>query len=146
MQTTDTLKTVVRSFSEHQRFVMFSLTRYDVILGEPWLTRTNSQINFRTNEVKVNGESISLGQEMSGQDSEVSRSTIESFFISGRQARHALRGGVEGVLAWVTATGEESREAETSSKNEKRQGLEKLLQEFADVFPYELPNIEQAPA
>ena len=56
MQTTDTLKTVVRSFSEHQRFVMLPLTRYDVILGKPWLTRTNLQINFRTNEVKVNSE------------------------------------------------------------------------------------------
>ena len=91
MQTTDTLKTVVRSFTEHQRFVMFPLTRYDVILGKPWLTRTNPQINFRTNEVKVNSESISLGQKMSGQDREVSRSTIQSFFISGRQTRHALR-------------------------------------------------------
>ena len=77
---------------------------------------------------------------MSGQDSEVSRLTIESFFISGCQARHALRVGAEGVLAWVTATGEESREAETSSKDKKRQGLEKLLQEFADVFPDELLN------
>ena len=77
---------------------------------------------------------------MSGLDSEESRSTIESFFISGRQARHALRGGAEGVLAWVTATGEESREAETSLIDEKRQGLEKLLQQFADVFPDELPN------
>ena len=117
MQTTDTLKTVVRSFTEHQRFVMFLLTRYDVILGKPWLTRTNPQINFCTNEVKVNSESISLGQKMSGQDSEVSRSTIESFFIPGRQARHALRIGAEGVLAWVSVTGEESREAETSSKD-----------------------------
>ena len=91
-----------------------------MILGKPWLTRTNPQINFRSNEVKVNGESISLGQEMSRQDSEESRSTIESFFISGRRAQHARRGGAEGVLAWVTATGEESREAETSSKGEQR--------------------------
>ena len=140
MQMTDTLKTVVRIFSEHQRFVMFLLTIYGVITGKPWLTSTNPQINFRTNEVKVNCESISLRQEMSGQDSEESRSIIESFFISGRQAWHALRGGAEDVLAWVTANGEESREAETSSQDENRQGLVKRLQEFADVFPDELPN------
>ena len=44
------------------------------------------------------------------------------------------------MLAWVSATGEESREAETSSQDENRQGLVKRLQEFADVFPDELPN------
>ena len=85
MQTTDTLKTVVRIFSEHQRFVMFLLTIYGVTTGKPWLISTNLQINFRTNEVKVNCESTSLRQEMSGQDSEESRSIIESLFISGRQ-------------------------------------------------------------
>ena len=140
MQTTDTLKTVVQIFSEHQRFVMFLLTIYGVITGKPWLTSTNQQINFRTNEVNLNCESTSLRREMRGQDSEESRSIIEPFFISGRQARHALKGGTEGVLARVTATGEESREAETSSQDENLQGLVKRLQEFADVFPDELPN------
>ena len=137
MQTTETLKMVVRIFSEHQRFVMFLLTIYGVITGKPWLTNTNPQINFPTNKVKVNCESKILRREMSGQDSEESRSIIESFFITGRRARHAL---TEGVLAWVTVTGEESREAETSSKGENRQGLVKLLQEFTDMFPDELPN------
>ena len=44
------------------------------------------------------------------------------------------------MLAWVTATGEESREAKGSSQDENRQGLVKRLQEFADVFPDELRN------
>ena len=35
MQTTDAVKMVVWSVSEHQRFVMFPLTIYDVILGKP---------------------------------------------------------------------------------------------------------------
>ena len=50
---TETLNIVVADFSDQQAFRVFPLAMYDVILGKPWLTRYNLDVNFRTNQVTL---------------------------------------------------------------------------------------------
>ena len=135
---TDSLKTVVGDFSEHQQFLVFPMTRYDVILGKPWLTRTNPQINFRTNEIKLEGGSI-ICQPSESDGTDKSNPPIETFLISGKQARHAMRGGAEGILAYVTADPDEPQTVDSPGREDQKD-FKDLLKEFGDVFPDELPN------
>eukprot|EP00117_Sycon_ciliatum_P021713 scpid95754/ scgid18948/ len=52
------VRVFVKDFSDLQSFTVFPLSRYDVILGEPWLTRHNPEINFQTNDVYLNEETL----------------------------------------------------------------------------------------
>ena len=98
--TTGDVKVVVKDFSETRHFTVIPLFRYDASLGKPWLSRNNPNINFQTNEVVLGQERISARfDEQSGAASD-SR-LVGSMFIPGRQARHALRIGAKGYLAWV---------------------------------------------
>ena len=78
-----------------------------------------------------------LDQESPGDDSD-----IQLNFISGKQARHALRQGDDGFLAWVTAgnSAEGMIDTTTDTTDRERRDLQVLLDEFQDVFPEELPS------
>ena len=135
---------------EEQTFTVFPLSRYDVILGKPWLTKNNPTVNYRTNEVKI-GDSqpwvARLALDTHSQD-ETCIPDVQLNFISGQQARHALRRGDQGFLAYVTAD-----ESIPRSQNEldlqfmiqaspdvvQRDRLLSLLNEYQDVFPKTLP-------
>ena len=82
----------VGGYGDDRRLTVFPLDRYDVILGKPWLTRNNPAINYRTNEVKLGAESL-IAREPKG-DAVV---PSELTFISGKQARHALRQRCRGL-------------------------------------------------
>jgi len=134
LETTGPLKVIVKDFSETQSFTVFPLSRYDAILGKPWLTRHNPSINFKTNEVRLSHEPF-VADAKPPQPAKDQSPPIESFLISGRQARHALRSGAEGYLAWVTT---EEADAPVIPPR-KPPDLEHLLKEYSDVFPDELP-------
>ena len=78
-----------------------------------------------------------MDQESPGDDSD-----IQLNFISGKQARHALRQGDDGFLAWVTAgnSAEGLIDTTTDTTDRERRDLQVLLDEFQDVFPEELPS------
>ena len=135
---TRTLKVTFGGFSEEQHFTVHPLPRYDAILGKPWLTRNNPCINFRTNEVQLDGEPF-IAKLPSANPPTADRPTVESMFISGRQARHALRSGAEGFLAWVTAANDENRFVPQLQGSEQ-QDIQNLLKRYQDLFPDELPN------
>ena len=50
---TEPLTLVLPNLRERRAFTVFPLARYDVILGKPWLSATNTVINYRTNEVQI---------------------------------------------------------------------------------------------
>ena len=143
LQTTVPLKIVVRDFSEQQCFTVMPLSRYDVILGKPWLTRNNPTINFRTNEVRLDSGPF-IAKLQSTESVSQEQTPVENLFVSGGQARHALRKGAQGFLAWVTVDDGDaaltSPAASTRSAGESHPKLNKLLQEYSDVFPMDLPN------
>ena len=148
---TDPLTLVLPNLREERVFTVFPLARYDAILGKPWLSACNPVINYRTNEVKVGDERpwvARVDSDSSGTDQ--TKSDIQLNFISGKQARHALRQGDQGFLAWVSAVDDEAKDPNSTfnhvidSKSDSlladRVELASLLQEFADVFPSDLPS------
>lgn len=135
------LKVTISNESEQQSFTVFSLMKYDAILGRPWLTKNNPQINYQTNEVKIGSKEPWTARVPTESLREQPASGIEVNLISGKQARHALRKGDDGFLAWVTAKDPmEGRTVDnTDRNNQERMELFALLEEYKDVFPDELP-------
>ena len=95
--TTLPLKVKLADENERLTFTVFPMSRYNVILGRPWLTKNNPQINYRTNQVKPQ----SGHQWTASLTTEPSRETpdVELNFITGKQARHSLRQGKEGQVS-----------------------------------------------
>ena len=134
METTHELKVIVGDFSDNQTFTVFPLHRYDAILGKPWLTRNNPDINFRTNEVRLNSNGLPCASPSQSEPT----APVEAMFISGRQARHALRSGDEGVLAWVSVEDGIGKEPDKSTQNE-HPDLKAMFRDYDDLFPDDLP-------
>ena len=133
------LKVVVNDFNEQQTFTSYPLSKYDAILEKPWLWRNNPAIDFRENLVEQRASTASC--------SSTPTTGVELNFISGRQARHELRQGSSGFTAWVT-TPDSAQHSRTPRKHpeqkpdlltEQQEELDKLLQEYKDCLPVELP-------
>ena len=124
-QVTQQVKVVVRDFSEQRRFTILPTCSVDVILGKPWLTRHNPDINFRTNEIVLNSDSLPVSQEelMISSDS-----PCKCNIISGKQARHELRAGGQGYLTMVYRN-------EENAGCSKATDMKELPCEYSDVFP-----------
>ena len=110
MVTVGPVKLVVKNFGEDQHFTVFPLVNYDAILGKPWLTRNNPNIDFRTNQVHVMSETVVA--KASHPSITSSDKPIESLFISGSRASHALRAGAQGYLAWVSIMDDNSSDVD----------------------------------
>ena len=137
--TAQPVKVVENDFNEQQTFTCYPLSKYDAILGKPWLWRNNPAIDFRENLVKQRASTASCS----------SRPTtgVELNFISSRQTRHKLRQGSSGFTAWVT-TPDSAQHSQTSGKHpeqktdlltEQQEETDKLLQEYKNCLPVELP-------
>ena len=123
-----------------------------MILGKPWLFRNNPAINFRTNEINIGGnETLAANVGTPSLDTDPMRHSepeVELNFISGRQARHAMRNGEEGFMVWVTDLREEakvnfaatrSEHSVPSPDDDRMANLQELLHEYRDTIPDELP-------
>ena len=130
-QVTRQVKVVVRDFSEQCRFTILPTCSVDVILGKTWLTRNNSDINFRTNEIVLNSDSLPISQEEPMISSD---SPCECIIICGKQARHEFRAGGQGYLTMVY------RDEENPGCS-KATDMKELLWEYSDNFPSELPDV-----
>ena len=133
LKTTNALRVVVKDFKDEQHFTIFPLVHYDAILGKPWLTRNNPTIDFRTNEITINGRGLPHTPVNSVEED---GPPAENMFISGGQARHALRAGGKAYIAWVAAV-PDGDEAPSDCSNPD---VSRLLMDFSDVFPEELPD------
>ena len=105
LRRTKPLKMVLGEFGETQTFTVFSLGKYDAILGKPWLTRNNPSVDFCSNEMVKRADTKLLPREEASSIQESDReepSGVEINFISGKQARHELRRGEQGFLAWIS--------------------------------------------
>ena len=145
------LNLVLPNLREKVAFTVFPLTKYDVILGKPWLSANNPAVNFRTNEVQIGDDPPRIARVDSGSCTSATDepAEVELNFISGKQARHTLRKGEQGFLAWLSANQKttlsnsdfyQTVDSTSDSSPEERQKLLTLLQEFSDVFPSDLPS------
>ena len=104
-------------------------------------------VDFRTNvmERRTFASQLPIPKTGPSQDPQ----PVELNFISGKQARHELRKGEQGFLAWVSGadtknnpTAEELGEridSRSDLDDQQRKQLAALLEEFGDVVPKELP-------
>ena len=76
------------------------------MLGKPWLSMNNPTINYSTNEVQVgSGKPWSVrtnSRSSSPAATWSSQPDVQLNFISGKQARHALRKSKAGFMVWTT--------------------------------------------
>ena len=133
LKTTNGLRVVVKDFKDEQHFTVFPLVHYDAILGKPWLTRNNPTIDFRTTDITINGRGLPYTPVNSVEED---GPPAENMFISGGQARHALRAGGKAYIARVAAVPDgDDAPSDCSNPNVSR-----LLMDFSDDFPEELPD------
>ena len=135
------VKVVVNDFNEQQTVTCYPLSKYEAILGKPWLWRNNPAVDFRENLVKQRALIASCSS------TPTTTTGVELNFISGRQARHELRQGSSGFTAWVT-TPDSAQHSRTPGKHpeqkpdlltEQQEELDKLLLEYKDCLPVEQP-------
>ena len=142
---------VLPDLSEELVFTVFPLARYDAILGKPWLSMNNPTINYSTNEVQV-GSGKSWSSRTNSRSSSPAAALspqpdVQQNFISGKQARHALRKGEEGFMVWVTEEKADAchvdlqndPEIDLEMDGEQREEMLALLREYRDTFPKDLP-------
>ena len=144
------LNLVLPNLREKLAFTVFPMTKYDVTLGKPWLSANNPAVNFRTNEVQIGDDPPWIARVDSGScTTATDEPEVELNFNRGKQARHALRKGEQGFLAWVSANPKKMLSnsdfyqtigSTSDSSPEERQKLLTLLQEFSEVFPSDLPS------
>ena len=144
---TTPIKMTLGDFGEKRSFTVLALSKYDAILGNSWLTQTNPVVDFRTNvmERRTIASQPPIPETGPSQDPP----PVELTFISGKQARHELRKGEQGFLAWVSGadsknnlTAEELGEridSRSDLDDQQRKQLAALLEDFDDVVPKELP-------
>ena len=152
LRRTKPLKMVLGEFGETQTFTVISLGKYDAILGKPWLTRNNPSVDFCSNEMVKRADTKLLPREEACSIQESDReepSGVEINFISGKQARHELRRGEQGFLAWISDADKETGgrvdmkeliDSDSDVSSGQRTKLIDLLDEFSDVIPRSLPS------
>ena len=149
--TTDCIRQVCVSFGEHTEFLdlqVMKLPKYEVILGKFWLDRCNPQINWKKNTMqwKLGSRVVEITGIQTTQENE----QISSLFHLGsyveeisaqRMRKLAQRESV--FLAVVRSVPEMNEEVmeinEEKTETEYPIAIQKILREFTDVFPKELP-------
>jgi Reverse transcriptase (RNA-dependent DNA polymerase)/Retroviral aspartyl protease len=107
---------------------VFPLPQFDVILGTPWLLEVNPQIDWQQGSVSLTTADgpVTL---YTNEDYSITRKHL----LTAMQAARAIEAGDEAFLLII-------RVPEEALDNPQNVDVDKLLQEFSDVFPDELPD------
>ena len=116
---------------EKTELAVIPLAGYDVILGIPWLKRHNPVINWDTSKVVVssNGNQCELPLH-----SDIDPPAVE--MISALQAKRDMTKGEQMYLALVKVVEQDN----AATKVTVDPDTEKIISEFKDVFPDDLPS------
>ena len=139
------------NFGEHAEFLDFhvmKLPKYDAILGKSWLDRWNPEIDWKKNTVtiKIGRRTVVLN---GVQDSE-KREELSSVFKSGidiqevsAQCMRRLAQREPVYLAVVRSVEKDDDQTveinDDKTKTPYPKEVQKILKEYADVFPKDLP-------
>lgn len=152
----------IAQFSWRESFTVIPMANYDVVLGKPWLTEHNPEIDFATNEIKIRKREVTYcfnakesvdeaAAEASGKPSAAARDTIAAQFMNIQQARKALKNGAECIIVQLETEQEAAHSKGTRTTNQefpvsedldkgKRDEILGLLGRHAASFPRELPS------
>lgn len=141
---------VAPSYKFKASFTVMSLNGYEAILGMPWLSRANPSIHWPSGTISVmseDGRSIVLCTETSSQskgqeeqkeeskqcrlinDQEIPRPEAPEKFIALQKDEQVM------CVAWLQPQSESQ-----SQSDAELPAAEKIVSEFKDVFPEELPK------
>ena len=117
----------IRNYTERMRFAV-NAQKYDVILGKKWTSNHNAVLDCKMNIMQFDYKIKSYEMDTKGSESggEVSLNTILQDIEEGTR-----------VYAVVLKT---ANTTEWKTKTSKQDDIQKLLSEFKDVFPDELPR------
>ena len=109
------------------------LRDYDVVLGKPWLTQHNPQVDWKVNVIHLehNGRTLELRAATAGERNHVGRQRLLSALQVKRLAR---TGKAQSFLAIIR-----SSEEQLPAKEQPPGACKQILEEFQDVFPKDLP-------
>lgn len=116
------------------------LEKYDVILGMPWLSHVNPTIDWQTKTVRVMHKHSSHSYTVPASSSD-SHSSLN--FISSKQVRKQRKDISNLYLVYVSLKendGKMTAVCNSLSQDYNSPIVEKLLTEYSDVFPADLPT------
>ena len=148
LQKTRRLKLMIGADCEERGFIVYPLSRYDAVLGKPWLSHNNPLINYRTNEVHLGGQMSTNSKPVIARSQPQAISVrsdgplAENLFISAKRARKELRNGATGIIAMVYTAEAESdvTEYRIDVTGREREQLQHLLDEYQAILPKSLPT------
>lgn len=117
-------------------FYVLPLTHCDVLLGKPWLTDINPQIDWKTNtlQFKHRDETILLKSQCEPEPKPTSR-----LLLTAQQLKRAIKKCCRLFLAVVKPSEKPSTEGEFVSPEGQQLAEQITEREYVDVFPLKLP-------
>ena len=151
------------AFRDNVAGVVAPISKYDVILGKPWLYKHNPKIDFRNNHVEFNDPDQDTGaakpavrglaptgetkEELIVQQARVDEES-DLYFMTAKAARKAIRKGADWYMLRVQDLCSQESEAEINLLDAKptigvsgpeRDELMELLQKHDQILTKELP-------
>jgi RNase H-like domain found in reverse transcriptase/Reverse transcriptase (RNA-dependent DNA polymerase)/Integrase zinc binding domain/Chromo (CHRromatin Organisation MOdifier) domain/gag-polyprotein putative aspartyl protease len=149
------------TFVDNVNFLSMPLGNYDAILGMPWLEKHNPKINWQTKQIEFDDRRINtvsfIGDNHSSKTNNLyplsSTYTTPISLISHRQLKKDKKNIEEVFVAFIQCTDSEESENEytirvlnihqnesDSDKKMRDKDIDKILKDFQDVFPEDLPK------
>ena len=127
--------------------ILYPLRKYDLILGKPWLTQTNPQINWRTNTLHFVHNNAPIKWDCTGFKSANIQTRSNGLLLTHLHFHTmATLPGSEIFLALVKSsadlqTEQEAKDNKTSKQPPMTAEIRTIVEdEFKDVFPDTLPG------
>ena len=133
-------------YSDSLNPIRYPLNKYDLILGKPWLTKVNPNINWRTNDLHFNHNGIDIIWNCRGFKADHIQSRSKGLLLTHMHF-HAMATlpGSDVFLALIRNTPEPAEETNDPEKARVIPDMTPevrsiVMEEFADVFPEKLPD------
>ena len=139
--TTSALSLDLGGYLWKQPFTVIPMAGYDIILGKPWLSDHQPQIDFKKNLIGLQDKHSTrhITIRCLNERREEDQPPIE--FMSVKQARQALKKGAECVIVKLESTDSQaSPNYEIRVDGKERSDIQELLNKHTACFPKELPN------
>jgi RNase H-like domain found in reverse transcriptase/Reverse transcriptase (RNA-dependent DNA polymerase)/Integrase zinc binding domain/Integrase core domain/gag-polyprotein putative aspartyl protease len=120
------------NYSDQDTFHEVDLEGFDLILGRPWLSRVNPDINWKTGTLRLKhkGEKITLSKA----DDDATRRIASSLILSIAQIRKLRKANTPMFLVLLERT-TDALENRKAGDGKFQESMQKLIEEFNDVLP-----------
>ena len=137
-------------YTDNLNPILYPLKKYDLILGKPWLTQINPQINWRTNALHFTHNNTAIEWDCTGFKSKSIQTRTRGLLLTHLHFHTmATLPGSDIFLALVKSSKDLQKDKDSNNKDSppppKRPSMTPEIRtivedEFKDVFPYTLPT------